>query len=309
MKEQKSILIIGSLNIDFVVHVDEMPVVGETLMCKNMELIPGGKGANQAYAIGKLGGRADMLGAVGNDSYADILLNSLKEAGVSVSNVMKRDTANTGLAWITVNCSGDNNIIVVPGANHTLSKEDINNHIDEINNHDIIILQMEIPLDVVVYAAKTAKEAGKTVILDPAPAPRDFPVELYQYIDIIKPNETELSILTDMEDAEQNLGAATDKLKEYGVPCVIVTRGSKGVFVNDTEEESYFIPGVTVKAVDSTAAGDTFTAALAVCIANGKSIAEAVRYANVAASIAVTKKGAQSSIPTYIEVEKIIIRK
>jgi len=309
MKEQKSILIIGSLNIDFVVHVDEMPVVGETLMCKNMELIPGGKGANQAYAIGKLGGRADMLGAVGNDSYADILLNSLKEAGVSVSNVMKRDTANTGLAWITVNCSGDNNIIVVPGANHTLSKEDINNHIDEINNHDIIILQMEIPLDVVVYAAKTAKEAGKTVILDPAPAPRDFPVELYQYIDIIKPNETELSILTDMEDAEQNLGAAADKLKEYGVPCVIVTRGSKGVFVNDTEEESYFIPGVTVKAVDSTAAGDTFTAALAVCIANGKSIAEAVRYANVAASIAVTKKGAQSSIPTYIEVEKIIIRK
>jgi len=305
----KNILVIGSLNVDFVVNVDEMPVAGETRLSNSMELIPGGKGANQACAVGKLGGKANMLGAVGNDSYADIQLNSLRAAEVSVINIIKRDDASTGMAWITVNHAGDNSIIVIPGANYTLSKEDIDNHIEVIKAHDIIVLQMEIPLETVLYAAKAAKEAGKTVILDPAPAPKKFPIELYQYIDILKPNEMELSILTNMENAVQNLGEATNILKKLGVKCVIVTLGEKGVFVNDANGEQYQISGIPVKAIDSTAAGDTFTAAVAIYIAKGKSVAEAVRYANMAASLAVTKKGAQSSIPTSQEVEQILSKK
>jgi len=301
----KSILVIGSLNMDFVVNVDEMPVAGETRMGSSVELIPGGKGANQACAVGKLGGKADMLGAVGTDSYAQMQLNSLKEAGVSVSSIIKRDTVSTGMAFITVNRAGDNSIIVVPGANHTLTKKDIDQHMELIRQHDIIILQMEIPLETVIYAAKCAKEAGKTVILDPAPAPENFPVELYQYIDILKPNETELNILTNSEDAAHDLVKATNQLKELGVRCVMVSLGASGVFINDADNRQCHIPGIQVKAIDSTAAGDTFTAAVAVCLSKGKSIAEAARYANMAAALAVTKRGAQSSIPTCDEVAKM----
>ena len=301
----KSILVIGSLNMDFVVNVDKMPVAGETRLGRNVELIPGGKGANQACAIGKLGGKADMLGAVGKDSYADMQLNSLRNAGVSVSSIIKRENANTGIALITVNHAGENSIIVVPGANHTLTARDIDQHIELIRQHDIIILQMEIPLETVLYAAKCAKEAGKTVILDPAPAPEDFPSELYQYIDIMKPNETELSILTHSTDATHDLEKATNKLKEFGIQCVLVSLGANGVFINDSDGKLYHIPGVPVRAVDSTAAGDTFTAAVAVCLAKGNTIVEAARYANIAAALAVTKKGAQSSIPTYEEVAQM----
>lgn len=301
----KSILVIGSLNIDFVVNVEQMPVAGETCMGSELELIPGGKGANQACAAGKLGGKVEMFGAVGKDNYADLELASLKNAGVSVSNIIRRDDVNTGIAWITVNQAGDNSIIVVPGANYTLTNEDIDRHIELIRQHDIIILQMEIPVETVVYAAKCAKEAGKMVILDPAPAPKSFPAELYSYVDIIKPNETELSILTGISDAERDLKKAANQLKKSGAKCVMVSLGEKGVFINDINDECCHIPGISVKAVDSTAAGDTFTAALAVSLAKGKTIVEAARYANVAAAITVTKKGAQFSLPTYEEVERM----
>lgn len=304
---QKKILVIGSLNIDMVVGVDHTPAAGETILSNgNMEMIPGGKGANQACAAGCLGANVIMLGAVGNDMYADRQLQSLKQAGVDVSRVIRRADSTTGLAFITVNCDGDNSIVVVSGANATLSEKDIDDNIDLIKESDIVILQLEIPLSTVCCAAKTAKSLGKMVILDPAPVPQKFPEELYGYVDIIKPNETELSMLTGVENTEENLEQATELLRNKGVKDVLVTLGGNGVYLNSSQLGIHRIPAVKVEAIDTTAAGDSFTAALAIMLAEGKNLEEAAIFANYVSSIVVTRKGAQSSIPTLDEVTEYI---
>lgn len=302
----KKILIIGSLNIDMVIEVDHTPVVGETILTRDMEMIPGGKGANQAYAAGKLEADIAILGAVGKDMYADMLMGSLKEGKVDVSHIIRRDQGNTGLAVITVNKDGDNNIIVIAGTNATLSKTDIDNNIDLIKSCDMVIFQLEIPLDTVVYAAKIAKENKKTVILDPAPVPPEFPEELYRYVDLIKPNETELSMLTGMKDIDKNLVAAAEAIRRKGVKDVVVTLGGNGVYFNSEKSGSGTVPANQVNAVDTTAAGDAFTAAMSIMLAEGKDLKTAVEFANEVAAIVVTRKGAQSSIPGLGEVIEYI---
>ena len=283
----KKILVIGSLNADMVVRVSHIPVAGETILAETVDMIPGGKGANQAYAAGSLGAQTVMFGAVGVDRYAEIEKKSLQSVGVDVSDCA------TGLAWITVNDAGDNSIVVVPGANKTLSEKDIADNDDLLHSCDIILCQLEIPIQTVVYAARRAKELGKTFILDPAPAPKVFPSELCAYIDIIKPNETELSLLTgkDVSDYE----SASDMLRTKGVKNVIVTLGEKGAFVNSESEGKHLVPARSVPVVDTTAAGDSFTAALAVRLASGSSLLQAVRYATE------VRKGAQTSIPSAAE--------
>ena len=285
---------------DMVVKVPHMPAAGETILAGNMELVPGGKGANQAYAAGRLGARVTMFGAVGSDSYADIEKNSLASAGVDTSRLLVREGKSTGLAWITVNEAGDNSIVVIPGANATVTEQDIVDNEALLRDCDILLCQLEIPLKTVVYAAKRAKELGKTVILDPAPVPQEFPEELFSYIDIIKPNETE---------AAQLLGAsingyeeASDKLRAKGVKNVLITLGPKGAYINSETEGKHLMPVRQVPVVDTTAAGDSFTAALAVRLAAGSSLVQAVRYANEVAAIVVTRKGAQTSIPSADEV-------
>lgn len=304
---KKKILVIGSLNLDMVVSVDHTPAVGETILSDgDMEMIPGGKGANQACAVGCLGADVIILGAVGNDMYADRQLESLKRAGVDVSRVIRKDDSTTGVAFITVNHNGDNSIVVVSGANAALSEKDIDDNIDLIKECDVVVFQLEIPLSTVCYAAKTAKSFGKMVILDPAPVPKEFPEELYRYVDIIKPNETELSMLTGMENTEENLKKAAELLKNKGVRNVLVTLGEKGVYLDLSDSGVHHIPAVKVKAVDTTAAGDSFTAALAVKLAEGKGLEEAAVFANYVSSIVVTRKGAQSSLPTLDEVTEHI---
>lgn len=298
----KKILVIGSLNLDMVVNVDHTPVAGETILSDGMELIPGGKGANQAYGAGCLGADVTMLGAVGDDAYGDILLGSLKKAGVNVSRILRRDDSPTGIAIITVNREGDNSIVVAAGANGTLSREDLDRNLDLFKDSDMILFQLEIPMETVLYGAAKAKELGKTVILDPAPAPKRFPTELYQYVDIIKPNETELEILTGMEITEDNLFEAAEVLRSHGVKEVIVTFGGRGVFLNSEKWGTMRVPAKKVTAVDTTAAGDSFTAALAVMLSQNKNLKEAVEFANRVAAIVVTRKGAQSSIPRFEEV-------
>lgn len=285
---------------DMVVKVPHMPAAGETILAGNMELVPGGKGANQAYAAGRLGARVTMFGAVGSDSYADIEKNSLASAGVDTSRLLVREGKSTGLAWITVNAAGDNSIVVIPGANATVTEQDIVDNEALLRDCDILLCQLEIPLKTVVYAAKRAKELGKTVVLDPAPVPQEFPEELFSYIDIIKPNETE---------AAQLLGAsvngyeeASDKLRAKGVKNVLITLGPKGAYINSETEGKHLMPVRQVPVVDTTAAGDSFTAALAVRLAAGSSLVQAVRYANEVAAIVVTRKGAQTSIPSADEV-------
>ena len=296
------ILVIGSLNIDMVMRVDHMPVAGETILCDGMKLVAGGKGANQACAAGRLGTDVTMLGAIGNDSHGEMQRDSLQRSGVDVSGLITKENVSTGTAFITVNKEGNNSIVVVQGANAQFTPEDIEAHRDLLEECEIVILQLEIPLDTVLYAVKLARTLGKTVILDPAPVPEHFPKELYQYVDIIKPNESELSRLTGIADAQNHLEEAVQIVKDHGVRNVLVTLGGDGVYLDTENEAPVHIPAKKVEVVDTTAAGDSFTAALAAMLLEGKTLKEAAEFANQVSAIVVTREGAQDSIPTLQEV-------
>ncbi|MCU6725283.1 Ribokinase [uncultured Clostridium sp.] len=296
------ILVIGSLNIDMVMKVDHMPTVGETILCDGMKLVAGGKGANQACAAGRLGTDVTMLGAIGNDSHGEMQRDSLQRSGVDVSGLITKERVSTGTAFITVNKEGNNSIVVVQGANAQFTPEDIEAHRDLLEECEIVILQLEIPMDTVLYAVKLARTLGKTVILDPAPVPEHFPEELYQYVDIIKPNESELSRLTGIADAQNHLEEAVQIVKDHGVKNVLVTLGGDGVYLDTENEPPVHIPAKKVEVVDTTAAGDSFTAALAAMLLEGKTLKEAAEFANQVSAIVVTREGAQDSIPTLQEV-------
>lgn len=296
------ILVIGSLNIDMVMKVDHMLTAGETILCDGMKLVAGGKGANQACAAGRLGTDVTMLGAIGNDSHGEMQRDSLQRSGVDVSGLITKERVSTGTAFITVNKEGNNSIVVVQGANAQFTPEDIEAHRDLLEECEIVILQLEIPMDTVLYAVKLARTLGKTVILDPAPVPEHFPEELYQYVDIIKPNESELSRLTGIADAQNHLEEAVQIVKDHGVKNVLVTLGGDGVYLDTENESPVHIPAKKVEVVDTTAAGDSFTAALAAMLLEGKTLKEAAEFANQVSAIVVTREGAQDSIPTLQEV-------
>ena len=303
----KKILVIGSLNLDMVCNVDHIPAVGETILCPEMRFVPGGKGANQACAAGRLGADVTLLGAIGQDDQAELQIQSLTSAGVDVAHLIRRTDQRTGSAVVAVNPQGNNSIIVLPGANMSMSPTDIDENLALLKACSVVVLQLEIPLGTVLYAAKKARELGKTVILDPAPAPKDFPVELYRYVDIIKPNETELGILSGIEHTEGALSEAAEVLKRRGAKNILVTLGEKGLFLYPEGDVPCLIPAQKVQAVDTTAAGDAFTAALACKVAEGISLQDAARFANRVSAIVVTRPGAQSSIPTLEEVERCLL--
>lgn len=296
------ILVVGSLNIDMMVRVDHIPEEGETILCDHMEIIPGGKGANQAYALGCLKGKVCMLGAVGDDTNAEIQIRNLKKAGVDVSRIIRKQNVPTGTAVVAVSREGKNSIIVIGGANELLSPEDLDQNIDLFEEADILILQLEIPVETVCHAAKIAKSLGKMVILDPAPVPETLPEELFRYVDIIKPNETELCMLTNLQDTDEKKTKSVKQLQDRGVKNIVVTMGDKGAVLWEDGKEALKIDSVKVDVVDTTAAGDSFTAAMALMLHKKHSLAEAVQFANKVSSIVVTRKGAQTSIPTLEEV-------
>lgn len=297
----KKIGIVGSMNMDFVLEVDNMPQVGETVLARKFDLIPGGKGANQAYAVGKLSGNVAMLGAVGDDEYGRMLCGNLKAVGVDVSRIKVTPGVNTGTAFISVNAHGDNSIIVAQGANRCVDTAYIDENMDLLGNCDIVVFQLEIPLQTVVYAAKKLKALGKTIVLDPAPARRDIPQELYACVDIIKPNEVELGELLGDETARQCLEQAAERLKEKGVQNVVVTLGGEGAFLSGKNVRPLHCKSEKVKVVDTTAAGDSFTGAMALALSKGDSIESALEFAIRVAGIVVTRKGAQTSVPTLEE--------
>ena len=306
----KRAVVIGSINMDYVIDVQKMPVVGETLLCDNFEMIPGGKGANQAYALGKLGGTVTMLGAVGKDAAGQVLLQSLNSVGVDTTRMKQTDSAHTGTAFITVNADGDNSIIVVQGANKEVDTAYIDANIDVLKNCDLVLMQLEIPLETVIYAAQKAKELGKTVVLDPAPARSDIPEELFACVDYIKPNEVELGVLVEDAKAEDHLRASANKLQSFGVKNVVVTLGGKGAYLCDENgSETCFSADDSVNVVDTTAAGDSFTAALAYGLSTGSGIRDAIDMAIAVSNVVVTKKGAQTSIPNMAEVEQYLERR
>jgi ribokinase len=302
----QSILIVGSLNVDLVAFVDRLPMAGETRAAHRFSTLAGGKGANQACAVGRLGGRGRMVGAVGHDTFGNLLLTTLGEAGVETQHVRRIENVATGVAMIHVAESGENHIVIAAGANGLLTPADVERAFDSIEE-GILLLQLEVPLPTVVAAAKLAKSRGMTVLLDPAPV-QALPPELLACVDVLTPNETEAIALVGRNrplDSLEDVQEVARQLKNLGVSQVIVKLGGRGAWVEDAGGgRHHAAPRVTP--VDTTAAGDTFNGAVGVRLAEGESIDKAIEWANRAAAISVTREGAQSSIPTREEVEKFV---
>lgn len=296
----KKILVIGSLNMDLVTMSERHPKLGETIIGKSFFQIPGGKGGNQAVAIAKLGGDVSMFGCVGKDSHGEILIEELKKNNVNI-DCIKKGERNTGIAAIVVDENADNTIIVVPGANFEISIDDIDKNIELIKNADIVLLQLEIPIDVVEYILKKSKEYNKITILNPAPAEK-LSIEIIKNVDYLVPNETELELLSEMPtDSQEEVLVAAKKLMDMGVKNLIVTMGKNGsIFIGEDKVVKVGIH--KVKAVDPTAAGDSFIGGVIRMLAEGKKIEEAMEFGARVGAITVTKEGAQSSLPTWDEV-------
>lgn len=294
------IVVVGSINMDLVTHVHHLPKAGETISSHSFQLIPGGKGANQAVAAARLGAHVSMVGMVGTDENGSTLLAGMSDSKVHVEGVSRQGT--TGMAFINVSDDGENNIVLVPGANALVSVEHIEQNIALLEQSDVILLQLEIPLAAVLHVAKRATEMGKLVILNPAPA-CELPSELLSVVHTVTPNETELEILTGMPvTTEEEVQTAARKLLESGPKRAIVTMGEKGALLVTADKATY-IPAYPVEPVDTTAAGDSFTAAFAVGITKGMSEEEAASFASKVAALVVTKEGAQPSLPMIEEVE------
>lgn len=297
------IYVLGSINMDMVARVPHMPVGGETLTADKYYVNPGGKGANQAVAIAKLGGKVAMIGKVGSDETGDALKNNLKAMGVDESMVTRADVPS-GIAMIIVE-GGENRIILYKGANHSVTKADVDEGLKNAQPGDALVMQLEIPLETVTYAAAVAKQKGMLVLLNPAPA---VPLgeELLKNVDIIAPNETETEILTGVGlDSDVHIALAVKKLYQLGVKRVIITMGSRGSIVAEGQTITPVEPR-KVKAVDTTSAGDTFVGATMLRYLDGDTLEDAARFASVASSITVTREGAAQSIPTLEEVKKVI---
>ena len=286
---------------DLVVKVEDRPKGGQTVIGGDFKEVPGGKGANQAVAMARLGGNVNMIGKVGNDGFGQTLLNALNNDNVNTEYINK-DDVSTGVAMITVDKNAENSIVVAPGANFKVDKEYIDKSIEGIKNSDIVVLQLETPIDTIKYALSKSKELGKYTILNPAPAVK-LEDDIICNVDLLTPNETELEILSGVEiKNEYDIQKAAQMMIDKGVKELIVTLGSKGsLYIN--KETSMFKKAYKVEAIDTTAAGDSYTGALAVAFANGKNIEDAMDFASKVGALSVQKEGAQSSLPTLEDVE------
>ena len=301
-----TIIVFGSINIDLVATTPRLPVAGETLLGRDFFKAPGGKGANQAVASARLGIPTYMVGRVGADSFGAELVNSLQASDVQTDNVFVDETVSSGIAMITVDVRGENQILVIPGANGRVNQEDVERLSRLLAEATALLLQFEIPMSAVVAAAKAAREAGVTVILDPAPVQSDVPDALYPLIDIITPNEVEAAQLVGFPvDGEESAKKAAQVLRQRGVKNAIVKLGAKGVLCA-TQEESFFIPTFRVHTVDTTAAGDAFNGGLAAALHEGLSLRQAVVWGAAAGAIAATKPGAQPSLPERLTFDEFL---
>jgi ribokinase len=300
-----TVAVVGSLNMDLVTHTERIPAPGETVLGGDLATIPGGKGANQAVAAARLGADVAMIGALGNDGFADQLRRSLKADQIDDAHVMTADTA-TGVALIVVDANGQNSIVVASGANMQVTPSVVEAAADTIGRADVLLLQLEIPLESVQRAAEIARAQGTTVILNPAPA-RPLPSELLAQVDILVPNESETATLTNLPvNSEEELAAAAQTLRAGGGGTVILTLGERGVLLADEHGVERFQAFAVDRVVDTTAAGDAFLGGLATAIADGKRIAEAVPWGCASGALAVTKAGAQTSLPARSDVQELL---
>jgi ribokinase len=302
------IVVIGSLNADMVVTMRNFPSAGETVVGESFTVYPGGKGANQAFAAARLGGKVAMIGQVGNDRYAESLIGGLATAGVDTSFIQIDSSVSSGIASISIDGNGQNQIVIIPGANGTFYPDRLIPYHQIIESASVVLLQLEIPLPTVIEAARIAKRGKAIVILDPAPA-IDLPDTLLKMIDYITPNEIEAARLTSspvkdhltVEEAEF-MGWT---LHKRGVKKVIIKMGYQGAIFTSTSESLRW-EGIKVDAVDTTAAGDVWNAAFAFMLASGRTETEAGKYANAASAISVMRNGAQPSMPTARQVSDLL---
>jgi ribokinase len=300
------ITIVGSLNMDLVIRSPHIPQPGETIIGSDFQTIPGGKGANQAVAAARLGGQVNMVGRVGEDTFADALLDNLKSSGVDTGFVRRDSNSPTGVALIVVDDAGENVIVVASGANMQVTETDVAAAEQAISSSDVLLLQLEVPLRVVTRAAQIARANGVSVILNPAPA-RKLPSELLQLVDVLVPNESETELLTGIEISSQaEYANAARLLLRTGVNSLVITLGRRGSLLASSSNDLESIAAFKIKPVDTTAAGDAFLGGLAVTIGEGGSLQEAVRMGNAAGALAAMRFGAQTSLPSRSEVLQLI---
>ena len=287
---------------DLVTRAPRLPKGGETLIGQSFTTVSGGKGANQAVAAARLGAQVSMIGCVGNDAYGEALRGALLAEQIDCQAVSTVD-GSSGVALIVVDDSSQNSIVIVPGANGALTAEAIDRFDSVIRAADVLICQLEVPDASVGHALKRGRELGKTVILNPAPASRPLPADWYASIDYLIPNESEASALSGLSvDSLDTAQAAATRLIALGAGKVIITLGAQGSLFTDGQCFEHF-PAPVVKAVDTTAAGDTFVGGFAAALAAGKDEAQAIRFGQVAAALSVTRAGAQPSIPALSDVQ------
>ncbi len=304
-KTSPQILVIGSSNTDMIIRLDRIPRPGETILGGAFSTAAGGKGANQAVGAARAGGEITFIARVGRDMFGDQAVAGFVKDGINVEHIVRDDAAPSGVALIFVAKDGENSIAVASGANGALAPADINKARKLFEAANLLVMQLETPLATVQAAAELAAKAGVRVILNPAPA-RPLPATLLKRVSILTPNETEAELLTGIKVTDiASAAKAAAKLHKLGVATIIITLGARGAFVSAATGQQ-LVPGFKVQAVDTTAAGDIFNGALAVALAEGKPLADAVRFANAAAALSVTKLGAQPSAPPRRDIEKFL---
>jgi len=302
---KNSFCVVGSLNMDMVTRVDRFPAPGETIRGESFRIFPGGKGANQAVALARLGAKVEMVGAIGGDMLGSGYRDILRAEGVGTAALAVVEGTATGTASIEVAAAGQNHIIIVGGANDTVTASFVERSRAAIENAGILLLQLEVPLEANIAAARIARDAGVPVMLDPAPA-RKLPAELLSLVTYLTPNETEAAILSGADTStEAGIREAARVLAEIGVERVVMKAGKRGAYIIANGGIKRF-PPFDVKVVDTVAAGDSFNAGLAYALGAGKPLEEALRWANAVGSLSTTKEGAQSAMPTLAEVEALL---
>ncbi len=298
---KKKITVIGSSNLDMVINTPNFPKPGETIMGNGFNMFSGGKGANQAVAASRLGGDVFFVSKVGNDNFGDKAINGFKADNINSEYVFRDQKLASGVAVILINKTGENSIVVSPGANESLSVKDIDASKPAIENADVVLVQLEIPLKTVEHVCNVAHKLQKKIILNPAP-PVPLKNDVYSKLFLITPNETEVSYLTGIEVTDEKTASfAADFFLNKGVQNVVITLGDHGAFFKNNEEE-FIVNAHKVEVKDTTGAGDIFNGALAVALAEGKHWKQILDFTNKAASLGVSKLGAQSSIPFREEI-------
>lgn len=299
-----SVIVAGSINMDLVLNVAHFPAPGETLTATELNYFPGGKGANQAVAIARMGSQVAMVGRVGSDGNGPVLLEGLQRNGVDITHVDSLPDVSSGLAFITVESGGQNSIVIYPGANARLTSSDVETALAALApGARLLVTQLEVPLETVLRAMTLAREGGLKTVFNPAPARPLAEVQpILSVTDYLILNETEAQILSELETVSLDQAAeAARQLLKHGIEAVVVTLGSAGSLLVNRELELH-VPAPVVEVVDTTAAGDAFVAGICVALLEGRSMEEAVRFGNGAGAAAVTRLGAQPSLPTYQEV-------